>query len=117
MNSTQYARYVNQASAACEQVIDGFDQGAHKVIDAWRAGTGRLGAAAKDRWDSAFEASRAELSAETRRNAAHARKVIGGYYTRGTTLAASGAEVAVATVVEAARSAARRAADWQGARG
>lgn len=116
INAQNTAHYFTQAQAVAEQVIDSFDSAAHHAIDAWREGSERLGAAAKGRWDAAFEESKPQLSAETRKNAAHARKVIGGYYTTGTALAASGAEVAVSTMVQVARVAVERAAGWQQSR-
>lgn len=99
-----------------ERAIDSFGSAAHQVIDAWREGGDRIGEAAKAQWDAAFKQSAPQLSAETRKNAAHARKVIGGYYTRGVHLSAAGAEVAVDTLVQAARVAVERAATWQQAR-
>ena len=97
-------------------LIDGFDNTAHTLLDAWRDGHERLGAAAKERWDTAFEQSKPQLTAETRKNATHAQKVFAGYYNRGFELAAGGATVAVDTVVQAARVAVERAANWQQAR-
>jgi hypothetical protein len=100
-------------TTAAERAIDNFGHTAHQVIGLWRDGGDRLGEAAKARWDAAFAESAPKLAPETRRNAAHARKVIGGYYTRGVHLSAAGADVAVATVVQAAHAAVERAAAWQ----
>jgi hypothetical protein len=105
-----------QFAAVAGKAIDGFDTTAHHLIAAWRGGSERLGDAARERWDAAFEESRAQLSAETRRNASHARKVFGGYYTRGVELTAAGAGVAVDTMVQAARVAVERAVSWQQSR-
>jgi len=105
-----------QFSTVAEQLIDGFDTGAHQVIGAYREGGERLAQAAKARWDAALRQSGPKLSPETRKNALHARKVIGGYYSRGVQLSAVGAEVAVDTVVQAARVAVQRAAHWQQSR-
>jgi hypothetical protein len=105
-----------QISTVAEQLIDGFDSGAHQVIGAYREGGERLAQAAKARWDAALKESGPNLSPETRKNALHARKVIGGYYSRGVQLSAGGAEVAVATVVQAARVAVQRASAWQQSR-
>ena len=96
--------------------IAGFDSTAHRAIDAWREGSDRLGGLARKRWDSAFREARPKLSPETRRNASHARDVFAGYYARGVSLGAQGAEVAVATLVEAATAAVDRAEAWQQAR-
>ena len=105
-----------QFSDVANQWIDGFDSTAHQVIGAWREGGERLGQAARERWDSAFKQSSPELSAETRRNAAHARKVFAGYYNKGVALSTGGAEVAVDTIVQSARTAIERAATWQQSR-
>jgi hypothetical protein len=98
------------------QAIDGFDATAHTLIDTYRTAGERLGVAARARWDAALKQSAAQLDAETKKNAQHARAVFGGYYTRHVQLVASGAEVAVDTVAQAARSAVERAAAWQAAR-
>lgn len=103
-------------SSVATQLIDGFDTTAHHMIDLYRDGGERIGAVARQRWDTAFKESSPQLSAETRRNASHARQVFGGYYTRGIQMAASSAEVAVDTVVQAARTAVQRAAAWQQSR-
>jgi hypothetical protein len=98
------------------QVVDGFDTTAHTVIDAWLQGGERLGEIAKQRWDAALKQSSAQLDAETKKNAQHARAVFGGYYTRGVKMSASGATVAVDTMVQVARTAIERAASWPQAR-
>jgi hypothetical protein len=95
------------------QLIDGFDHTAHQAIGLYRDGGERLAAAAKQRWDAALKESGPQLTAETRKNAIHAQKVFGGYYAKGIEMAASGAEVAVDTLVQAARGAVQRAATWQ----
>jgi hypothetical protein len=100
-------------STVATQLIDGFDQTAHQFIGLYRDGGERIAAAAKQRWDAALKESSPQLSAETRKNATHAQKVIGGYYVKGIDLAASGAEVAVDTLVQAARTAVERASTWQ----
>ena len=96
--------------ATARQWITGFDDNARRAIDAWRAGGHRLGDAARERWDAAFAQAEPKLSAETRRNAAHARDVFAGIYAKGVVLSTSGAEVTVGTLVDAARAAVERAA-------
>lgn len=103
-------------STLAAQAIDGFDSTAHLAIEAWREGGERLGQFAGQRWDTAFKQSSPKLSAETRRNAKHARDVFAGYYNKGLALGTSGAEVAVQTVVQAARGAVDQAAAWQARR-
>jgi len=105
-----------QFSKTAAQAIETFGTAAHGAIDAYREGGARLGAFAGRRWNAAFRKASPELSAETRKNAAHARKVFAGYYTRGVQLSASGAEVAVDTVVQAAATAVDRAAAYAAAR-
>jgi len=91
--------------ATAQQWIARFDDGAQHAIAGWRCGADRLGAAARRRWDTAFAESSPELSAETRRNASHFRDVFSGWYGRGVDLSATGAERAVATLVDAAQAA------------
>lgn len=105
-----------QITTAATQLIDGFDAGAHQIIEACREGSDRLGAVARERWDVAFKASKAQLSAETRRNATHARDVFAGYYGKAVDMGTTGAEVAVETLVQAARTAVERATAWHQAR-
>ena len=50
-----------------------------------------------------------KLSAETRKNATHARKVFSGYYTKGLAMSADGATVVVDTLVGVARATTERA--------
>lgn len=105
-----------QLTQAAETLIAGFDTTAHQLIGLYRDGSDKLGQAARQRWDSAWKESSPQLSAETRRNAQHARKVFAGYYTRGVALSAAGAEIAVATLVLAARTGVQRASEWNAAR-
>jgi hypothetical protein len=106
MNTAQFTQIATQ-------VVDGFDTTAHTLIGAWRDGGEKLGEIARQRWDAALKESAPQLDAETKKNAQHARAVFGGYYTRGIELSASGATVAVDTMVQAARVAIERAATWQ----
>jgi hypothetical protein len=110
MNTTRF-------SNAAANVIEAFGTTAHSAIDAYRAGGERLGEFAGQRWNSAFRKASPELTAETRRNAARARKVVGSYYSRGLQVSASGAEVAVDTAVQVAGSAVERACAFAQERG
>jgi hypothetical protein len=92
-------------TAAANRFVQAFGDGAHGAIGAWREGGERLGRFAGERWDTAFAQSRAQLSAETRRNATNARKVFARYYNQGLSLSTAGATVAVDTVVQAAQAA------------
>ena len=102
MNTTTF-------TTACTSALEAFGATAHGAIDAYRTGGERLGEFAAERWDRAFEQARPQLSAETRRNAANARKVFARYYRRGLAVSSSGAAVAVDTLVEAGASALDRA--------
>ena len=101
---------------AAEQWIHLFDAGAQRAIHAWRTGGEQLGGLARERWDSAFEASRPQLSKETQRNADRARQAFAGCYVKGLELSATGAETAVEALVGGARTALKRAEAWRGAR-
>jgi hypothetical protein len=101
---------------AAEQWIQLFNAGAHRAVQAWRSGGEQLGGLARERWDSAFAASRAQLSKETQRNADRTRQAVAGCYAKGLELSTSGAETAVDTLVEAARGAVSRAEAWRAAR-
>jgi hypothetical protein len=102
---------------AAEQWIHQFETGAQHAIHAWRSGGEQLGGFARERWDSAFEASRPQLSEETRRNADRARQAFAGCYVKGLALSASGAETAVEALADTARTALKRAEAWRAARG
>lgn len=95
-------------TAAAGRYVQAFGNGAHGAIDAWRSGGEWLGQHAATRWDAAFAQARPQLSAETRRNAANARKVFARYYNSGLALATSGATIAVDSVVQAAEAALER---------
>jgi len=105
-----------QITTVATQIVDGFDSNAHHFIEVWRDSSERLAAAARQRWDAALKESSPQLTAETRKNAQHARQVFGSYYTKSVDIATSGAEIAVDTVVQAARAAIDRAAAWQPSR-
>ena len=109
MNKQQFA-------PAAEQWIHLFDAGAQRAISAWRSGGEQLGGMARERWDSAFEASRPKLSKETQRNADRARQAFAGCYSKGLELSTAGAETAVETLVDTARTALARAEAWRATR-
>ncbi len=83
---------------------------AHQAIDIYRAGATRLNDFATARWNAALSESAPQLTAETRKNAAHLQKVCSGYYARGIALTADGAKVVVDTLVGAALATTERAA-------
>ena len=96
--------------------VEAFGIHAHGAIDSCVAGGERLGDIAAGRWDIAFEQARPRLSAETRRNAANARKVFGRYYRRGLQRSGEGAGRAVDALVQVAGSAIERAQALRSAR-
>ncbi|MEP6824035.1 MAG: hypothetical protein ABI919_04410 [Ramlibacter sp.] len=100
----------HQFSAAATNAIDAFGTTAHSAIDAYRKGGERLAQLADHQWKRAFREAGPKLTPETRKNAAHAQKVFGGYYARGLDLSAGGAATAVDTAVKAAATAVERAA-------
>ena len=93
--------------------IEQFGQAAHRAVDVYREAGERLAVVADERWSTAFAQSSPKLSKETRKNAAHAREVFAGYYAKGLTVTADGAQTAIDTFVEAAVSATQRVADLQ----
>jgi hypothetical protein len=96
-------------TATAAQLVEAFGSTAHTAIDAYQAGGERLGRFAAQRWDVAFEQAKPQLSGETRRNAANARKVFSRYYRQGLQLSSHGAATAVDTLVQVAGSAIARA--------
>jgi hypothetical protein len=88
-----------QISATATDFVARFGNAAHQAIGLYRAGGDRLAGAMDQRWKAAMKQSSAKLSAETRKNANHAHQVFNGYFTKGVALSASGAEVAVDTLV------------------
>ncbi|MRD49717.1 hypothetical protein [Caenimonas koreensis] len=90
--------------------IASFGNNAHSAISMYRDAGERIAGIVDQRWKAALKESSPHLSAETKKNAAHAKHVIGGYYARGLALSADGAKVAVDTVVGAAIAAVERAA-------
>ncbi|MES2784826.1 MAG: hypothetical protein V4684_05130 [Pseudomonadota bacterium] len=100
-------------AAAAKTVVASVGTTAHQVVGLYRKGGKRLATAVGKRWDAAFKDASPKLSAETRKNAAHAQEVIGNYYARGLALSAGGAEVVIDTLVGATISAIDRAATFK----
>jgi hypothetical protein len=106
----------NRFTATAAQFVEAFGSNAHGAIDTCIAGGERLGEFAAERWDRAFEEASPRLSAETRRNAANARKVFARYYRRGLERSGEGAARAVDAMVKAAGGAIERAEAFRAAR-
>jgi hypothetical protein len=98
---------------SAEQWLHSFDSQAHHAITQLRESSDRLGAFARGRWDRAFAESSPKLSEETRRNASHARDVFSRWYVKGVAVSTTGADRAVDALVDVARTAVTRAADWR----
>ena len=96
-------------STAAIDLVGKFGNGAHHVIALYRSGGERAAASFEQRWNAAFEESKPQLTAETRKNAARAKKAFTDFYAKTLAMSASGAEVAVDTFVGASVSAIARA--------
>ena len=103
----------NEFTSAAAGALARFGTTAHKALDAYRPGGDKLGELANARWDAAFEQSRAQLDAATRKNAKHARDVFGSYYARSVALTADGAGIAVDTFIGAAIAGIERLASFK----
>lgn len=99
-----------QFTEATTTALGRFGSAAHKAIEIWRDGGERVATIAGERWDTAFEQSRSQLDAQTRRNAQNFRKVVSRWWSRGLALSADGATIAIDTFVGAAITGVERAA-------
>lgn len=104
------------AFTTATHLVESFGTTAHSALDACREGGERLGSIAGARWDRAFKQASPRLTPETRRNAAHARKVFARYYRQGLQASTTGAGTVVDTLVSVAETAIDRAAAYQAAR-
>ncbi len=100
-------------SSAATDLLETFGSTAKNVIAAYLEGGERLGHLASQRWHAALKQASPQLTPETRKNAAHAKHVFGGYYARGLQMSASGAVVAVDTFVQATTAAIEKAAAFK----
>lgn len=99
----------HEFSTTATRCVETFGTAAHGAVAACRTGGERLAGAAADRWDRAYRRASPQLSAETRRNAAHARKVAGRYWRAGLATSTDAADRAVDAIVGAAATAITRA--------
>ena len=83
------------------EALGRFGNAAHQAIELYRQGGERIAAFANERWDTAFEQSKSQLDAETRKNAKHAKDVFSNYYSRVLELSADGATIVVDTMIGA----------------
>jgi hypothetical protein len=98
-----------QLSTVAYDVIVSSGNTAKNVITAYRAGGERVADLLEQRWDKAFAQSRAQLSAETAKNAKAAKQLVGGYYARGLTVSTDSATDMVAQLVKLAGGGVERA--------
>ena len=83
-------------------LIANFGKAAHHTIGLYREGGERLAEAAGQRWQAAFKEASPKLTPETRKNAKHAKDVVGRSYARGLAMSTDGAGVVIDTLVGAA---------------
>ncbi len=98
-----------QLSTVAYDVIVSSGNTAKNVITAYRAGGARVADVLEQRWDKAFAQSRAQLSAETAKNAKAAKQLVGDYYARGLTITTDSATDMVAQLVKIAGGGVERA--------
>jgi hypothetical protein len=89
-----------------------FGNAAHRAIALYREGGERIAAVANERWSVAFDEAKAQLDADTRKNARHFKDVVGGYWNRALALSTDGATIAVDTIVGAAIAGVERVAGY-----
>lgn len=111
MNLKGHMMNTQELTKVATGLITAFGSGAHRLIDAWRDGGLRLNELATERWNAAMAESAPQLSAETQRNAEHAREVLAAYWQRGIAVSADGATVVVDSLVDMGLHLTRRASD------
>jgi hypothetical protein len=97
-------------STVATDVIASTGNTAKNVIQAYRVGGERVVGLLEQRWDSAFKASRAKLSAETAKNAAAAQQMVSNYTTKGLVITTNGAQGVVNQLVKLADAGVERVA-------
>jgi hypothetical protein len=89
-----------QFSTVAYDVIVASGNTAKNVVHAYRAGGERVADLLEQRWDRAFKESRAQLSAQTAKNATAAKQLVGGYYAKGLTVTTDSATEVIAQLVK-----------------
>lgn len=97
-------------STVANDVIESTGNTAKNVITAYRVGGERVAGVLEQRWNQALGESRAQLSAETAKNASAAQQAFSGYYTKGLTATTNGAQDVVNQMVKLAGAGVERAA-------
>jgi hypothetical protein len=89
-----------QFSTVAYDVIVASGNTAKNVVHAYRAGGERVAGLLEQRWDRAFKESRAQLSAQTAKNATAAKQLVGGYYAKSLTVTTDSATEVIAQLVK-----------------
>lgn len=89
-------------STATTDLIESYGNTARNVINAYRAGGERMVGFLEQRWETALEQSRPQLTEEVADNALAAQRVLGGYYAKGLALATDGADTVVSQFIKIA---------------
>jgi hypothetical protein len=97
-------------STVATDVIASTGNTAKNVIQAYRVGGERVVGLLEQRWDRAFQASRAQLSAETAQNAIFAQRMVSDYTTKGLVVSTDGAQGVVNHMVKLAGAGVERVA-------
>lgn len=87
-------------SVAATGLLQTYGGTAHHLIDAYRAGSERIGHYAEQRYVRALETSASQLTPEVRENALVAQKIVSAYYAKGVALASDGAQTVVDSLVK-----------------
>lgn len=97
-------------SSVTNEVITATGNTAKNVIQAYRVGGERVVGLLEQRWNQSFKASRAQLSAETAKNATAAQQMFAGYTTKGLVITTNGAQEVVNQMVKLAGAGVERVA-------
>jgi hypothetical protein len=97
-------------STVATEVIASTGNTAKNVIQAYRVGGERVVGLLEQRWDRAFKASRAQLSAETAKNAIFTQKMVSDYTNKGLVVTTNGAQGVVNQMVKLAGAGVERVA-------
>jgi hypothetical protein len=81
--------------------LTAFGSSAHKAINAYRQGGEQLADTLEQQWKAALKRNAAQLTPETRKNAARAQQAASALYAKGLALSSDGARVVVDTLVGA----------------
>ena len=97
-------------STVATDLIGSYGNTAKNVIDAYHAGGERVVTVLEQRWNSALQQSRSQLTSEVAKNATAAQLAFSMYYTKGLSQTTKGAELLVSQLVKFAEAGVERAA-------